>query len=539
MEQDIDHTSVHVPLVDGQVNMQIVDGQVFTNTIQVTDGSGITIAFNSTQPTYSTPLATNQFIIQHPSSGNNIQYIKNSNSLDQYTEITNDDSDTDVNDKVMSGHYQRLKEDIPSDDLIFDHMTQSISHHDYIGSVPQIQRPDNMSLQSSQVPSTSFGTPQDSGLVIEEAVAEEIVTSQTTLDDEEIVRSKPLTAMYLQRKEIGIGDNIYGQTHHKKRTYPLSPTKSPGSSKFTLKPSSRNMDFGYEELNAYPFEDDGRLRLNYNDPISVYHPNTGEIHFKVEPDSESELKKPGPQRSVGAILAASEVIKHQDIASEVEVGTYEVEVNNLSKHGRKRKEKKSGIDDDIEQIRKAAKNVAYTLKGMKDEQKSKRRKKPRIRLTLTKSKSPRVSSYYEEDDSEYEMPPTTAQSRRGRKGTSNYDKNSDIPSIVYQCEYCEKQFKSRDKVRIHTKIHTEERAFTCDICDARYRRREHLVRHYRAHTNERPYQCLECGKSYMRAEHLKRHSYDHTGEKPFECPICPKAFIRHDRLIKHSLVHDK
>lgn len=484
-----------------------------------------------------------QVVIQAHEAVSSGLVISNSQSITHIGHHTgNDDSDTDVNDKVMSTSMLNygVKQETGSEDLIPDRYTLSISHHDYTGTVPIIHNPGRLSIgevddTSSLIVSTGES---DNGLVIEEAVEQEISTS-TSLEDDEIVRSKPLTAMYLQRKDvcpINVND-IPSYRQQKVNT----PSKSPCSSKFTLQPSSRSLGVEYDDLRIFQVEDLARMKPQYNDPISVYHPNTGEIHFKMSADGETEKKSPNTKRSLEAILAASETIKNQDIASEVEIGTYEVEVSPTGKRGRKRKEKKWGIDDDIEQIRKAAKNVAYTLKGMNKKKDGRKRKKPRIRLTLTKSKNHQVanSSLSEEEDMEYPSSSASTSAARGRRGRKRKDSHQDGPNIIYQCEYCDKQFKSRYKVRAHTKIHTEERAFSCDICRATYRRREHLIRHYRNHTNDRPYVCMECGKSYMRAEHLKRHSYDHTGEKPFECPVCPKAFTRHDRLIKHSLVHDK
>ena len=482
-------------------------------------GGSIQVTLDTSQHNYSAPSPTEHFIIDE--------------AVHDSAEIVVANSDTGFgvvagavipNDIESSIHIKQEEKDDISAHLIHDPMTPSISHHDYVANLPQVISKNEV-LETSM--SDTFQDHDGHSLVIEEAVEQEIVSTHN-LEDEEVVRSKPLTAMYLQQK---IPESAYTQNHPVHRI--VSPAKSPGSSRFTLKPSSRMSDLGY--VDNYTDSDVSRMRLSYNDPISVYHPNTGEIHFKMDNDVTSVPKK--SQRSVGAILAASEAIKHQDIASEVEIGTYEVEVSQPKKRKRKESLKgRGGIDDDIELIRKAAKNVAFTLKGMKDGKDTKKRKKPRIRLTLTKSKNRRQTASFT-NDKEYG---TSSQgSRRGRRKKDYPTSREEVPNIIYQCEYCEKQFKTREKVRTHTKIHTEERAFSCDICGSKYRRREHLVRHYRRHTNERPYQCLECGKSYMRAEHLKRHSYDHSGEKPFECSQCPKAFTRHDRLIKHSLVHDK
>lgn len=433
-------------------------------------------------------------------------------------------------------------------------ITPSLSHHDYIQSVhphhrykqeiAEFQVPieisNHESLEIANHGSLEIANQghldvpvemSNEELVIEEAAETEIVAQSA--EDEELVRSKPLTALYLQRKEISISD------HQQLR---ISPLKSPSSSSFRLNPSS---SLTYDHINSdngSQGEDDiGRMRISYGNSC-FYNLSTGELQLKIDPEEMEGKLKLNPERSVGAILAASEAIKHQDIASEVEIGTCEIEVSPPKQKGRKKKatEKKGGIDDDIEQIRKAAKNVAFTLKGMKEKEGRKRRK-PRIRLTLTKAKGRKQQPVYSDEEEEEELDneaiyESIAETPAKKKKKTNY--NSEQPNIIYQCEYCEKQFKTREKVRCHTRIHTEDRNFHCELCGRSYRRREHLVRHYRRHTNDRPYMCVECGKSYMRAEHLKRHSYFHSGEKPYECAVCDKAFARHDRLIKHSLVHD-
>jgi len=512
----------------------------FSFVFQVSSGSHIEM-FDQSQHNYSAPLHVEQVVIDAQSAVQSGLVVASSQNIVHmaHHDACNDDSDTDVNDKVMSIpmlNYHDTKQEPGSEDYIPDRLNLSISHHDFTGSVPIIHNTGRLGIPGVGDTSLTVST-SDNGLIIEEAVEQEICTS--SLEDDEIVRSKPLTAMYLQRKDVG-SINVNSIPSYRERKI-STPSKSPCSSKFTLQPSSKSLGMEYDDIRIFQVDDLTKMRPNYNDPISVYHPNTGEIHFKVNSDCESEKKSPSSKRSLEAILAASETIKNQDIASEVEIGTYEVEVSPTGKRGRKKKEKKWGIDDDIEEIRKAAKTVAYTLKGMNKKKDGRKRKKPRIRLTLTKSKNHQIANtcLSEEEETEYPSSSASTSAAKGRRGRKRKDSQQDGPNIIYQCEYCDKQFKSRYKVRAHTKIHTEERAFGCDICGASYRRREHLIRHYRNHTNDRPYVCLECGKSYMRAEHLKRHSYDHTGEKPFECPVCPKAFTRHDRLIKHSLVHDK
>ena len=503
-----------------QVPLEIVEGEIFD-----TD-TGVEITLDSSNNGTHESIKSEML---EPSS----QHI-----------IVKEELDNDVEDDSGDEHLDvaQVNFNINNNGEVVGTITPSLSHHDYISSVQPHQIISKQEVTAFQVPMESVNQDlpvlqvpvemPDEELVIEEAAETEIVAQSA--EDEEMVRSKPLTALYLQRKEISISDHQHLRD--------ISPLKSPSSSTFRFKPSSSVSYHGVNADSSGPIDDDvNRMRISYGNSC-FYNLSTGELQLKINPEEMEGKLKLNPERSVGAILAASEAIKHQDIASEVEIGTCEVEVSPPNKKGRKKKatEKKDGIDDDIEQIRKAAKNVAFTLKGMKEKEGRKRRK-PRIRLTLTKAKGKKSQPVYSDEEEDEELDneaiyESISETPTKKKKKTNY--NSEQPNIIYQCEYCEKQFKTREKVRCHTRIHTEDRNFHCEICGRSYRRREHLVRHYRRHTNDRPYVCVECGKAYMRAEHLKRHSYFHSGEKPFECAVCDRSFARHDRLIKHSLVHD-
>ena len=46
----------------------------------------------------------------------------------------------------------------------------------------------------------------------------------------------------------------------------------------------------------------------------------------------------------------------------------------------------------------------------------------------------------------------------------------------------------------------------------------------RTHTGETPYQCDVCQKKFKTKTHLKSHTRVHTGETPFECKNCLRRF---------------
>ena len=45
--------------------------------------------------------------------------------------------------------------------------------------------------------------------------------------------------------------------------------------------------------------------------------------------------------------------------------------------------------------------------------------------------------------------------------------------------------------------------------------------HVRIHNEEKPNPCPDCDKHFTKASSLKVHQGIHTGEKPFQCTQCP------------------
>ena len=58
----------------------------------------------------------------------------------------------------------------------------------------------------------------------------------------------------------------------------------------------------------------------------------------------------------------------------------------------------------------------------------------------------------------------------------------------------------------------------CKICGKKISVLSNLKVHMRIHTNEKPYACEECDKKFRESGQLKSHQrQDHSGEKPFQC----------------------
>ena len=73
----------------------------------------------------------------------------------------------------------------------------------------------------------------------------------------------------------------------------------------------------------------------------------------------------------------------------------------------------------------------------------------------------------------------------------------------------------------------------CDVCEKRFRTSSQMKIHIRIHTNEKPYECDVCEKSFRQSGDLKRHKRIHTNEKPFECHVCEKRYRHYNSLKYH------
>uniref|UniRef100_A0A1B0CY13 C2H2-type domain-containing protein n=1 Tax=Lutzomyia longipalpis TaxID=7200 RepID=A0A1B0CY13_LUTLO len=115
---------------------------------------------------------------------------------------------------------------------------------------------------------------------------------------------------------------------------------------------------------------------------------------------------------------------------------------------------------------------------------------------------------------------------------------------TYICPYCNRGFvhwgTRRDHIRsVHEGNADNFKNYKCDLCDQKYRKKFHLDVHMRKHTGEKPYQCPQCEKRYRYKNGLKEHLVSHTNEKNMICTICSKSFALRKYLMQHMVTHSE
>jgi len=103
----------------------------------------------------------------------------------------------------------------------------------------------------------------------------------------------------------------------------------------------------------------------------------------------------------------------------------------------------------------------------------------------------------------------------------------------FQCDACGKSFGSAGMLRSHKFTHAP-RIFKCDCCDQSFPRRNTLLVHLRAvHMQEKPYECDICGQRFPRSSSMTRHRRIHTGLPSYQCQYCHKTTTQRGDLNRH------
>lgn len=114
---------------------------------------------------------------------------------------------------------------------------------------------------------------------------------------------------------------------------------------------------------------------------------------------------------------------------------------------------------------------------------------------------------------------------------------------LYECYVCKKDFRMRQTLRIHFKLHMRHKArVLCTICGRQFTKAA-LIHHMEIHTNgkSKPHKCTTCDKSFRVRRSLLHHNrtvhqlYADKGQ-PL-CKVCGKLFDNKLLLYNHMKIH--
>ncbi|XP_055326365.1 zinc finger protein 25-like [Sitodiplosis mosellana] len=112
-------------------------------------------------------------------------------------------------------------------------------------------------------------------------------------------------------------------------------------------------------------------------------------------------------------------------------------------------------------------------------------------------------------------------------------KNHGEPEVL--CDLCGKVFYGKDTLKVHRRLHIDEKQFECTFCSKAFKTMQYLRTHLRIHTStERPFNCSFCDMSFKLKDHWRAHERRHIeNTKTVKCTLCSAAFEHKFHLKQH------
>ena len=119
-----------------------------------------------------------------------------------------------------------------------------------------------------------------------------------------------------------------------------------------------------------------------------------------------------------------------------------------------------------------------------------------------------------------------------------------IDKNTHDCEICNRTFRTKHKLKIHSKSHLPKEQMKCDSCDMTFPNKHQLKCHQKTHLPPKPAKtdleknksktCHICQKTYSSHFSMKNHiKLVHLKQWDYKCDICGKLCCKEGDLKRH------
>lgn len=108
----------------------------------------------------------------------------------------------------------------------------------------------------------------------------------------------------------------------------------------------------------------------------------------------------------------------------------------------------------------------------------------------------------------------------------------------FVCAICRERFNYWEMRQVHLEqVHGQEKmTFECKECGLVFEKRIKLYYHHKkVHTQD--LMCHVCDKRFSTKKELLEHGFTHTGERPYKCPYCEATFAKTRIYETHLRIH--
>ena len=110
--------------------------------------------------------------------------------------------------------------------------------------------------------------------------------------------------------------------------------------------------------------------------------------------------------------------------------------------------------------------------------------------------------------------------------------NLDSKTFICKYDQCDKEFPRKRLLQYHiNKVHRDPKPgpiYECDLCNRVFKTKKGLRDHMVHHGDTKPFPCQFCGKRFYGKSHEKIHTH------PFKCDVCNERFINEEEKNDHT-----